>query len=226
MTGEFKKKALASLAGRWGLGAGTTFLYYIISVAGVYLFLGIVLLLMIPFIGSSTEEFFGGVLYVLYVIATMFLTSIMMFGLFSVYVKVARGETVGIDGLFRYFCSSAQMWQAFKGVFLVGLYTFLWSLLLIIPGIIKSFSYAMTYFILIDKPEYTVHQAIAESKRVMQGRKMDLFLLMLSFIGWFLLCCITFGIAYFWIAPYATIAMAHFYLKISESGNNDVSNNH
>ena len=64
----------------------------------------------------------------------------------------------------------------------------------IIPGIIKSFSYAMTYFIINDHPEYSLNQAITESRRMMDGHKMEYFILCLSFIGWFILSCITLGL--------------------------------
>lgn len=216
MTSDLKKKALASLEGKWGLGAGVTFLYYILTAAGIYLVLGAVMLLMIPLMGSDMEEIWSGLLHLIYMVVSLFITGIMMLGLLNVYLKLARGENAGAEDLFRYFRGKSQMWLAFKSVFLVGLYTLLWSLLLVIPGIVKSFSYSMTYFILLEKPHYTVHQAIDESKRIMQGHKMDLFLLMLSFIGWFLLCAVTFGIAYFWVTPYVTVAMAHFYAKIKE----------
>ncbi len=70
---------------------------------------------------------------------------------------------------------------------LVGLYIFLWTLLFIIPGIIKTFSYAMTPYILAEHPEMTVSEAITESRQIMQGNKRRLFCLNLSFIGWVLL---------------------------------------
>ena len=72
--------------------------------------------------------------------------------------------------------------------FLVGLYTFLWSLLFIIPGIIKAYSYAITPYILAEHPEMTANQAITESRYIMQGNKWRLFCLEFSFIGWELLC--------------------------------------
>ncbi len=73
---------------------------------------------------------------------------------------------------------------------LIGLYTVLWSLLFIIPGIIKSFSYAMTPYILAEHPELTPNEAITESRRIMHGNKWRLFCLQISFIGWALLCAV------------------------------------
>lgn len=73
---------------------------------------------------------------------------------------------------------------------LVGLFTMLWSLLFVIPGIIKSYSYAMTPYILYEHPEYSPNQAITESRKMMKGNKFRLFCLQLSFIGWELLCAV------------------------------------
>ena len=101
--------------------------------------------------------------------------------------------------------------RSFGVAFMVGLYTFLWTLLLIIPGIIKALSYSMSYFISKDHPEYSVDQCITASMRMMDGHKMDLFLLMLSFIGWILLSILTLGIGLLWVMPYMYTSIAHFY---------------
>ena len=74
--------------------------------------------------------------------------------------------------------------------FLVGLYTFLWSLLFVIPGIVKAFSYAMTPYILAENPDMTATEAITASRRLMDGNKFRLFCLGFSFIGWKLLCAV------------------------------------
>lgn len=97
---------------------------------------------------------------------------------------------------------------------LMGLYVFLWSLLLVIPGIIKAYSYAMTYYVALDHPELGAEKCIQESMRLMPGHKMKLFLLDLSFIGWGLLCILTFGIGFLWLAPYISISHAHFYEEL------------
>ena len=95
--------------------------------------------------------------------------------------------------------------------FLVMIYTILWSLLFCIPGIIKAYSYAMTFFISKDRPELTADECINESMKMMNGHKMRLFLLDLSFIGWILLACLTFGIGFFWLQPYMQTARVAFY---------------
>ena len=100
---------------------------------------------------------------------------------------------------------------------LVNLYLFLWTLLFIIPGIIKSFSYAMTYFIINDHPEYSLNQAITESRRMMDGHKMEYFILCLSFIGWFILSCITLGIGFLWLIPYFYTTSAAFTKRLQKN---------
>ena len=96
-------------------------------------------------------------------------------------------------------------------VLLVQIYTFLWSLLLIVPGIIKACSYAMTPFILRDHPELSFNAAIEKSMAMMEGNKMKYFLLCLSFIGWGILCVLTLGIGTLFLSPYMNTSFAAFY---------------
>lgn len=102
----------------------------------------------------------------------------------------------------------------FLQAFLRGLYALLWGLLLIIPGIIKQYSYSMTPFILADHPELTAKDAIYRSMELMKGHKGELFTLGLTFIGWELLNCLTLGIGSFWLNPYKNAAYAVFYREL------------
>lgn len=97
---------------------------------------------------------------------------------------------------------------------LVGIFTFLWSLLFIIPGIIKYYGYSMTPFIIADEPDIDFMEAIKKSQELMRGHKFRLFKLQLSFIGWFLLGALAFGIGLFFVYPYYQLAHANFYLDI------------
>lgn len=98
--------------------------------------------------------------------------------------------------------------------FLRNLYTTLWSLLLIIPGIVASLSYAMTPFILADHPQMSASNAIALSKEMMDGHKADLFMLHLTFLGWDILAALTLNIGYLWLNPYKHAADAVFYRQL------------
>ena len=103
----------------------------------------------------------------------------------------------------------------FAQQFLRILYTTLWTLLFIIPGIVKRLSYAMTPFLLEEHPEMTASEAIKASQKLMDGHKMDLFILGLSFFGWALLACLTMGIGFLFLDPYVHAARAAFYRSIS-----------
>ncbi len=94
---------------------------------------------------------------------------------------------------------------------LMGIYIWLWSLLLIIPGIVFAIAYSQTFYILNDNPGMSAPDAIRESRQMMKGAKAKYFWLMLSFIGWYLLSMISFGIAWLWAGPYIRAAQAKFY---------------
>ena len=99
--------------------------------------------------------------------------------------------------------------------FFQGLFCFLWSLLLIIPGIIKSYAYAMAPFIMAEHPELTARECLNASTELMEGHKSELFFLELSFIGWGFLNILTLGIGSFWLNPYINAAFAAFYRNVS-----------
>lgn len=98
--------------------------------------------------------------------------------------------------------------------FLRGLYILLWSFLLVIPGIIASYSYKMAPYILMENPDMTASQAITASKQLMKGNKWRLFCLEFSFIGWSLLSALTLGIGMLFLRPYMEAAGAAFYREL------------
>lgn len=115
------------------------------------------------------------------------------------------------------FSAFGRLGAGFCLQFLRGLYTFLWSLLFIIPGVIASFRYALAPYILQEHPEMTASEAIAESKRLMDGNKWRLFCLDLSFIGWDILCILTLGLGFVVLRPYRQAAFTVFYREISHT---------
>lgn len=102
-------------------------------------------------------------------------------------LNLVDGKEARISDLFSQF---HRLGDGFVMNLLVGIYTFLWTLLFVIPGIIKSFSYAMTPYILTEHPEYNPNYAITVSREIMDGNKFRLFCLKLSFIGWSLLAAL------------------------------------
>lgn len=107
-------------------------------------------------------------------------------------------------------------------ILLVYLYTLLWTLLFIVPGIIKGLAYSLTPFIVKDNPQLSPNQAINLSMKMMKGHKFDLFYLYLSFIGWILLAMLTLGIGLLWVIPYMQTSMAAFYLDVKNDYNNNI----
>ena len=126
----------------------------------------------------------------------------------SIFLDVIRGIKLDFARLFDGFKDYGRILGT---MLLTTVYTFLWTLLLVIPGIMKSYSYAMTLFILKDYPELQYDAAIEKSMAMMSGRKMKMFLLDLSFIGWAILCCFTLGIGFLFLAPYVEASHAAFY---------------
>lgn len=188
---ELKSAAKEQIKGKIGVLFLVTLIIALISgVAGA-------ILSLVPF---------GGL------VVSIIITPAFSLSVIRVYLNVVNG---GQPEARDAFCGFDDFWAAFKVTFLVGLFTFLWSLLFIIPGIIKSYSYSMSLYILAENQGKPALECINESKAMTKGHKFDLFVLGLSFLGWALLCVITLGIAAIWVTPYmaATYANAYNLLK-------------
>lgn len=148
-------------------------------------------------------------------IGTMLLTGPLYVGFHKLFLSlVRRGD-------------EAKIGETFEGCYDFGsnlvlgimhsLIISLWSLLFIIPGIVKAYSYSLVYFIKADHPEYDWRKCLSESERLMSGNRWNLFCLHLSFIGWHLLggivCC---GIGAMWSGAYQSTATAHFYEELKK----------
>ena len=129
-------------------------------------------------------------------------------GLASCFLKLVRCEPFIFENLFDGFkkFSSSVIAQL-----LITIFVILWSLLLIIPGIIASYSYSMVFYILSDNPELSAMEALNKSKELMLGYKWKLFCLHLTFIGWGILAILTLGIGFLWLTPYIYGSVASFY---------------
>ena len=127
-------------------------------------------------------------------------------------LKLHDNEDAQLSDLFSQF---HRFGDAFVLRLLTSIFTFLWTLLFIIPGIIATLRYAMAPYILAEHPEMTPMQAIDHSKYLMDGKKLDLFLLELSFIGWSFLCAFTLGIGYLWLNPYMHMSITVFYRQLA-----------
>ena len=139
-----------------------------------------------------------------------FVTLPLALGYANAMLLLLRGSDRNIsENMFKLgFC---PYWKKVWGMVLMNIYIFLWSLLFLIPGLIKAFSYALTPYILNDNPDLSADEAIERSRAMMKGHKFDLFYLYLSFIGWFILSLMTLGIGLLWLTPYVEGAVASFY---------------
>jgi uncharacterized membrane protein len=129
-------------------------------------------------------------------------------GLSAFCLSLSRAREPRVGLIFERFTNFFDSMVAFL---LCLVYTMLWALLLIVPGIVAALSYSMTFFILADNPGMDGAAAVRKSVALMKGKRRKLFLLGCRFIGWFLLGIVTMGIGFIWILPYFHVAMTLFY---------------
>jgi uncharacterized membrane protein len=123
-------------------------------------------------------------------------------------LSISRGKETRLEQIFQGF---NRFSTSFVAYLLMVLYVLLWSLLLIIPGIIAALGYSMTFYILVDDPLINPPDALKKSKSMMVGYKLKLFYLCLRFFLLAFLCTLTLGIGFLWLIPYVNITMAKFY---------------
>lgn len=192
---DYKNAALAALKGNWTQGVLAALAVFAIA-------------LVANILGSVDPD--GSLAAILSMVVAICATMPLSVGLFAAYRELYCGTNVKVTE--NAFKTGFGNWgHHVGGMLLVAVYTFAWMLLLIIPGIIKSFAYALTPFILTDKPELSANEAIELSMKMMDGHKLDLFILYLSFIGWYLLSILTLCIGMLWVMPYMYTTMAAFY---------------
>lgn len=188
---ELKSKAKQQIKGKIGI------LFVITLIVAVITSLASLILSFIPFIGKLA--------------CAIIVTPAFALSIVRVYLNLTNDVQPSARDAF---CGFDDFWSAFKVNFLVGLFTYLWSLLFIIPGIVKSLSYSMSMYVLAENEGKPALECINESKTITNGHKMELFILNLSFIGWILLAIITFGIACIWIVPYMNATFANTYRSL------------
>lgn len=211
---EYKNAALTALKGNWAPSVIAT----IVLMAFTYLIIGPYVVMYMLNLNGMTPGSAGlslGV-YALYIFGFTFVFSPLNIGYTYAFNSLyMEGDNALTGNTFRF---GFRRWgRNVWGMFLVGFFTSLWSLLLIVPGIIKFYAYAMTPYILIDNPELSANQAINLSCKMMKGHKFDLFFLQLSFIGWGILSVFTGGIGLLWLMPYMMSAQAAFYQDIKQN---------
>lgn len=146
--------------------------------------------------------------YNLLTIIVSFFTTTLSVGLYYYTLKIVRKDETEVKDIFK-FVGNVLPIVAIS--FLMMIFVCLWSLLLIIPGIIVALGYSMVFFLYADNQSEMPMWYLSKSKEMMTGYKLDYFVFQLSFIGWALLCIVTLGIALIWAVPYVSIAEAIYY---------------
>lgn len=179
--------------------------------------------------GNTDSVFSGGSIF-----ALLLSGMVLAIALFAVVYSIFIGNVVRVGGC-RYYMENREhqtkatkvfygfqngnYWNVVKTLFFQGLFVFLWSLLLIVPGIIKSYSYMLVPYILSENPQMDRKRALQLSEQMMNGHKMEAFVLDLSFIGWILLSGLTCGVlGIFYVNPYMDATVAEFYVAIRTEG--------
>ena len=197
---NYKNRALSALENKWGNFVLITFVFGLIS--------GITQVLLGNEVGPAILNLIGLVLFILALPLT--------WGYQTLFLGAVRGGEATAKDLFEGY-NKELFSRVLTTTLLYYVYVFLWSMLLFIPGYIKSYSYAMTPYILKDNPEMKNNAAIEESMRMMDGHKLELFLLDLRFIGWAILSILTCCIGFLWLVPYMNMARVNFYEDLKKA---------
>ena len=150
-------------------------------------------------------------------IAALVVAGPLEYGLIRVYLRIARHEDEHAQIKHLWVAFKGKIGQTFVTALLEYIYIFLWSLLLFIPGIIKSYSYAATMYLVHEK-DLSGNEAITASRKLMKGRKWKLFCLDLSFIGWYIVGLLCLGVGCLWVQTYHTMAKALFIEEALKEG--------
>lgn len=198
---ELKRHAKDQLKGKWGLAVGGVFV-------GIFLIPGIT-----NIISNLVED--STILTILAVLLSMIIGAVMGLGMcrFSLNYAEEGKEPVFAD-IFSGFPSLLKVTGLYLLIFII---TFVGMLLLIVPGIILSFMFSQSFYILADDNSKSIIQCLKESSAMMKGHKFEYFVLTLSFLGWIILGIITLCIGLLWVIPYMNVTLATYYLKVKNS---------
>lgn len=184
-----------ALIGKWGLGVLGTLLFALLTTVPV------IILNAIFGDGDMSSTWISSVY-------SLLITGPMTLGYAMFAIAIFRKRETSPAEVFYGF---ERFGKAFGLYIVMSIFVLLWTLLLIIPGIIAVFRYSMSFYILADHPEMGIMEALNESKRMMRGNKWKFFCLNLSFIGWGILCLFTMGIGFLWLGPYMEVTIIAFY---------------
>lgn len=214
---EIKTRAKESLKGNYWYSFGVTLLVMVIAFLTCAVF-GVIggLLNITGESGSTGAGVLSLVIFYLLYFAVIFLVIFpLAVGIMRYFLNVCKGEKAQVSDL-------AYAYKSNLGNVIIMLiketvFVWLWSLLFIIPGIIKTYQYFMIEYMVADNANLDRKRAFEITKAAMKGNKWRTFVLGLSFIGWMLLCSITCGIGYLFLAPYMSATYSHYYLELKKT---------
>lgn len=213
---DFKQLSLNQLRGKWW------------GVIGAFLVVGLLIFAVsfavqmptfFPLVLGSIYGDSSVILGLVSVIISIVLLLVMLFfmgcisyGIHKYLIQFVRTGTSDIRYMFSGFSYGPNtMKRSFVLTILIMVFTTLWSLLFIFPGLIASYRYLISYYILADDDNISAKDALDLSKKMMYGHKWRAFCLSLSFLGWLLLSALTFGIGYIFLVPYMNTAYTNLY---------------
>ena len=182
---DYRARAWNALKGKIGNYAVVTIIFSAIT-AGIA---------AIPFIG----------------ILSLFVAGPLTLGITIISLMVAKNQKFQISNMFDGF---KNFLNSFLLMLINQIFIVLWTLLFVIPGIVKTYAYSMSFYIMADNPELDQETCRKRSMEMMEGHKWELFCLHFSFIGWAILSSLTFGIGFVFLIPYVQTATAEFYLNL------------
>lgn len=223
---DFRRIAQDALRGNWALAIGTGFIATLLgagSRGGSSNGNG----------GQSHNYAFSEISSPLFMIIAVLITFVLLWALITFffggaielgYCRFNKNLINGTNPQFKVLFSRFDIfWKAFALRLVICILIVLWSILLIIPGIIAAFRYSMAFYIMEENPSMGIMEAIGESKELMIGNKFRLFCLGFSFVGWAILCALTLGIGLLWLVLYMNASFAAFYLEISGKRNINIT---
>lgn len=196
---DYRNRAWGKLSGKWGTFAIIMLIYFVIIGA------------LEGFSGVQPQGASTYLLVSIFSVVSFILAGPFEYGLRSTALSVANSQPIKVENLFDGF---KDFTRTFLLYLINSVFIFLWSLLLIVPGIIAAIRYSMSYHILQENPNMSANDARKESIRLMEGHKWQYFCLIFSFIGWILLSILTCGILLLWVQPYMYVASAEFYNEL------------
>lgn len=192
---ELKSNSKDQLRGNWGLAIITILVYsLIISIFGY------------------SDSIYNNNIEIILDLSSLLLSGVLTLGISKFLLNLTKKDS---SAKFADLFSGFNVYFKTLGLnILLGIIIVIGTIFLVVPGLIFALMFSQTFFILSEDNEKGIIQCLSESREMMIGYKFDYFVLMLSFLGWWLVSALTLGIGALWVYPYQKLTEANFYLEI------------